>query len=67
MDIVFYKSHIGFMSTAQATIEANWTTDENPFIMFGSWENLDKEIVAGKGYGTYIMNQLEKEIERRNV
>lgn len=67
MDIVFYKSHIGYMSTAQATIEANRTTGENQFIMFDFCGNLDKEIVVGKGYGTYIMNQLEKEIERRNV
>lgn len=48
MDIAFYQSPLGSMGAAQATIEVNWVTGVEKFIMFGSCGNLNKEITARK-------------------
>lgn len=47
-DIAFYKSMIGSAGAAQLTIEANWLTGAEKFIMFGSCGNLNKELTEGK-------------------
>lgn len=48
MEITFYKSPLGSMGAAQATIEVNWITGADKFIMFGSCGNLNEEITTGK-------------------